>query len=168
MGQATGGPLPQERLAEKRLTSGCPASGSGPSRSGPDRFPLPPPPSLRGAVRDVRRSSRWGALLSSGTPTQRRRAVMVQESPSDSARPSAEGRRLGGGAIASLSGLGLLVIFMIQNTQRVRLDFLFWGFIWPLWLLTMASALLGALVWFGLGVMRRHRRRVARREARRG
>jgi uncharacterized integral membrane protein len=75
---------------------------------------------------------------------------MVQESPSDSTRPPAEGRRLGGGAIASLSGVGLLVIFMVQNTQRVRLDFLFWTFTWPLWLLTMASALLGALVWLGL------------------
>jgi uncharacterized integral membrane protein len=56
---------------------------------------------------------------------------------------------------------------MIQNTQRVRLDFLFWSFTWPLWLLTMASALLGALVWLGLGVMRRHRRRKERRQARR-
>jgi uncharacterized integral membrane protein len=61
----------------------------------------------------------------------------------------------------------LLLIFMIQNTQRVRLDFLFWTFAWPLWLLTMASALLGALVWVGLGVMRRHRRRKERRQARR-
>jgi hypothetical protein len=46
---------------------------------------------------------------------------MVQESPSDSTRPPAQGRRLGAGAIASLSGVGLLVIFMIQNTERVRL-----------------------------------------------
>jgi uncharacterized integral membrane protein len=92
---------------------------------------------------------------------------MVQERPSDSTRPPAEGRRLGGGAIASLSGVGLLLIFMLQNTERVRLDFLFWTFTWPLWLLTMASALLGALVWFGLGVMRRHRRRKERRQARR-
>jgi uncharacterized integral membrane protein len=92
---------------------------------------------------------------------------MVQENPTDSTRPPAKGRRLGGGAIASLTGLGLLLIFMIQNTQRVRLDFLFWTFTWPLWLLTMASALLGALVWLGLGVMRRHRRRKERRQARR-
>ena len=91
---------------------------------------------------------------------------MVQESPSGSTGPPAEGRRLGGGAIASLTGVGLLVIFMIQNTQRVRLDFLFWHFSWPLWLLTVVSALLGALVWFGLGVMRRHRRRKERRQAR--
>ena len=56
---------------------------------------------------------------------------MVQESPSDSTRPPAQERRLGGGAIASLIGVGLLLIFMIQNTERVRLDFLFWKFTWP-------------------------------------
>ena len=70
---------------------------------------------------------------------------MVQQSPSDSARPPAEGRRLGAGAIASLSGIGLLLIFMIQNAERVRFAFLFWKFTWPLWLLIMVSALLGAL-----------------------
>lgn len=91
---------------------------------------------------------------------------MVEASPSDSTRPPAQGRRISSGAIASLSGLGLLVIFMIQNTQRVQLDFLFWSFTWPLWFLTMASATLGALVWLGLGVMRRHQRRKERRQAR--
>jgi uncharacterized integral membrane protein len=78
-----------------------------------------------------------------------------------------DGRRLGGGAIASLTGVALLLIFMVQNTESVRLDFLFWHFTWPLWLLTVASAVLGALVWFGVGVMRRHRRRKERREDRR-
>ena len=71
--------------------------------------------------------------------------------------------KLGGGAIASLSGAGFLLVFMLQNTQRVPVNFLFWHFKWPVWLLIMASAILGALVWFGLGVMRRHRRRKARR-----
>jgi uncharacterized integral membrane protein len=78
-----------------------------------------------------------------------------------------EGRRIGGGAIASLTGVALLVIFMFQNTEDVRLDFLVWHFTWPLWLVTMASAVLGAMVWFGLGVMRRHRRRKERRQDRR-
>ena len=32
----------------------------------------------------------------------------------------------------------------------------------------LAAAVLGALVWFGLGVVRRHRRRVERRQERRG
>jgi uncharacterized integral membrane protein len=76
-------------------------------------------------------------------------------------------RRLGGGAIASLSGLAVLLIFVIQNREDVKVHFLFWGFIWPLWLYTIVMALFGALVWFGLGVMRRHRRRKERRENRR-
>jgi uncharacterized integral membrane protein len=87
--------------------------------------------------------------------------------PSGNATPPAERRRLGGGAIASLIGVGLLLIFMIQNTESVQLDFLVWSFTWPLWLLAMASAVLGALVWFGMGVVRRHRRRKERREDRR-
>jgi uncharacterized integral membrane protein len=74
------------------------------------------------------------------------------------------GRRLGGGAIASLSGLAVLLIFVIQNRKDVKVHFLFWGFIWPLWLYTIVIVLFGALVWFGLGVMRRHRRRKERRE----
>ena len=75
--------------------------------------------------------------------------------------------RLGGGAIASISGIVLLLIFIVQNTEDVKLDFLFWDFTWPLWLLTLISALLGALVWFGFGVMRRHQRRKDRRADRR-
>ena len=78
-----------------------------------------------------------------------------------------EGARLGGGAIATLSGLAALVIFSLQNTEDVTVTFLFWDFTWPLWLLIIAAALLGAFVWFGLGVLRRHRRRVERREDRR-
>ena len=77
------------------------------------------------------------------------------------------GRRLSAGAIASLTGVGLLLVFMLQNTENVRLDFLFWHFTWPLWLLTIVSAFLGALVWFGIGVMRRHRRRKECRDDRR-
>jgi uncharacterized integral membrane protein len=75
--------------------------------------------------------------------------------------------RLGGGAIASLAGVALLAIFMLQNTEDIRIDFLFWHFTWPLWLVVMLSAVLGALVWFGVGVMRRHRRRKERRQDRR-
>jgi uncharacterized integral membrane protein len=78
-----------------------------------------------------------------------------------------QGLRLSGGAIASLTGGALLVIFMIQNTEDVTLDFLFWDFTWPEWLLVLVSALVGAVIWFGLGVLRRHRRRVAPRDARR-
>jgi uncharacterized integral membrane protein len=95
---------------------------------------------------------------------------MVQQPPGDSGSGVTEGRglRLGGGAIASLTGAGLLLVFMIQNTEDVTLDFLVWSFTWPLWLFTLVTALVGAVVWIGLGVMRRHRRRKARREDRRG
>jgi uncharacterized integral membrane protein len=61
-------------------------------------------------------------------------------------------------------GYGL--IFVIQNTD-VQFQFLFLKFTWPVWIYTIVVALFGALVWFGLGVMRRHRRRKARREGRR-
>jgi uncharacterized integral membrane protein len=86
----------------------------------------------------------------------------------DSGHSSRNNSRLGGGAIASLIGVGLLLIFIIQNTEKIRLHFLVWHFSWPLWLYTIVIAVFGALLWFGLGVMRRHRRRKERREYRRG
>jgi uncharacterized integral membrane protein len=74
-----------------------------------------------------------------------------------------DGAKLGGGAIASLSGLAVLVIFIFQNTEDVKFKFLIWSFTWPMWLYTIVVAVFGAFVWFGLGVMRRHRRRKNRR-----
>jgi uncharacterized integral membrane protein len=95
---------------------------------------------------------------------------MVEQSSGGSATGVTQGQKaqLSSGVIASLTGVGLLVIFMIQNTQPVTLQFLFWSFTWPLWLFTLAMALVGGLVWLGLGVVRRHRRRKERRQARRG
>jgi uncharacterized integral membrane protein len=94
---------------------------------------------------------------------------MVQESGDEGTSVEAEERgvRLGGGAIASISGVSALAVFMAQNTDDVTVKFLVWDFTWPVWLLTLFAALVGALVWFGLGVLRRHRRRKGRREARR-
>ena len=77
-----------------------------------------------------------------------------------------EGRKLGGGAIASLVGVAVLLIFVVQNTQDVRFHFLFLDFTWPLWIYTIVVAVFGALVWFGMGVVRRHRRRKERRDDR--
>jgi uncharacterized integral membrane protein len=79
-----------------------------------------------------------------------------------------DGRKISGGAIASIGGLGILAIFMLQNTEDATVNFLAWDFTWPLWLLILASAVLGAFVWLGLGVLRRHRRRKERRQERRG
>ncbi len=76
--------------------------------------------------------------------------------------------RLSGGAISSLVGGGLLLVFIVQNTESIRIHFLVWTFSWPLWLYTLVMAAFGALIWIGLGVMRRHRRRKERRAERRG
>jgi uncharacterized integral membrane protein len=94
---------------------------------------------------------------------------MVPNSADDGpdSRPEQRGARLGGGAIASLTGVGALAVFMLQNTDDVTVSFLVWEFTWPVWLLILVAALFGALVWFGLGVLRRHRRRVERRDERR-
>lgn len=73
---------------------------------------------------------------------------------------------IGAGSIATIGGLGVLLVFILQNTEDVEFTFLFWSFTWPMWLYTIIVALFGAIVWFGLGVMRRRRRRKARRDAR--
>lgn len=84
------------------------------------------------------------------------------------AGPNAPDRRkLGAGAIASLSGVAVLAIFMIQNTEDVTVQFLVWDFTWPVWLLILMAAVFGAFVWLGLGVLRRHARRKERRAERR-
>ena len=56
--------------------------------------------------------------------------------------------------------------FMTESPEAQSIRFLFLRFNWPLWLYTIVVALFGALVWLGLGVLRRHRRRVERRQAR--
>jgi len=76
-------------------------------------------------------------------------------------------KHIGGGAIATIGGIALLVIFVAQNTQDVKFDFLFWSVTIPIWLLSVLMAGVGALIFFGIGVIRRHRRRSDRRQARR-
>ncbi|GEM_PF-955315 len=82
--------------------------------------------------------------------------------------PPVERSPLSAGTIISLSGAVVLLIFMLQNRAEVKINFLFWHAKLPLWFVILGSALLGAIVWLGVGVLRRHRRRVARRHARRG
>ncbi len=85
----------------------------------------------------------------------------------EQANTASDTSKMGAGAIASLIGIGALVVFMAQNRTSTPIKFLFWSFSWPVWLLILVSALLGALVWIGAGIMRRHRRRKERREDRR-
>jgi uncharacterized integral membrane protein len=78
---------------------------------------------------------------------------------------SGEGRGgLSGATIGGLIGVAVLVVFMLQNTERVTLTLLVWDFVWPVWLVVLLSAAVGAVVWFGLGVRRRRRRRHERRD----
>lgn len=71
---------------------------------------------------------------------------------------------LGAGSIATGGGLVVLLILIFQNRQAVTLQFLAWDFTMPLWFYTILVAAFGAIVWLGLGVMRRRRRRKARRD----
>ena len=82
--------------------------------------------------------------------------------------PSVHRSKVGLGAILSLAGGGLVLVFVLQNTKSIDIDFLIWTVTWPLWFLIIVSALLGALTWYGMGVVRRHRQRALRRESRRG
>jgi uncharacterized integral membrane protein len=95
---------------------------------------------------------------------------MVQQTPgsANTAPPAGapKGSTLSGGLLATLAGGGLLVVFVVQNTDDVTLNFLVWSFTVPLWLFTIVVAVLGSIVWIGLGILRRHRRRKARRDAR--
>jgi len=68
---------------------------------------------------------------------------------------AAGGRRLSGGTIALLVGAIVLIVFIVQNTKEVRLDFLMFNFTWPLWLYTFVVAAFGGLLWFGVEVSRR-------------
>ena len=88
-------------------------------------------------------------------PEQQPQPQVVEKSP------------MSAGAVASLVLAALLLAFMLQNRQETRVNVLFWHAKLPLWFVILGSALAGAVVWLGLGVLRRHRRRRARRQARR-
>ncbi len=66
--------------------------------------------------------------------------------------------RVGSGVIVAGIGIAALVIFMVQNTEQIRVHFLLWHFTWSLWIVVLVAALIGALAWFGGGVVRRYRR----------
>jgi uncharacterized integral membrane protein len=61
-----------------------------------------------------------------------------------------------------------LLAFVIQNRGPVKLTWLFWSFSWPLWLLLVVTIGLSLVAGQILLMLRRHRRRVARRAVRRG
>jgi len=79
-----------------------------------------------------------------------------------------EGSRPSFGVVVTFVGSAALLVFMLQNRQDIRVHLFFWHVTLPVWFIIFGSAFLGALVWIGAGVFRRHRRRKARRQARRG
>jgi uncharacterized integral membrane protein len=64
---------------------------------------------------------------------------------------------LSSGAIALIVGAAVLLIFVFQNTEDVKFDFLFFDFTWPMWLYTFVVAAFGGLLWYGIELLRRHR-----------
>jgi uncharacterized integral membrane protein len=97
--------------------------------------------------------------MSSQPPTPERQSQPQQ--------PQVVERALSAGTIVSLVAAALLLVFMLQNRQDTKVNFLFWHAKLPLWFVVLGSALVGAVVWLGFGVLRRHRRRKSRRESRR-
>ncbi|TMK83770.1 MAG: LapA family protein [Actinobacteria bacterium] len=77
-----------------------------------------------------------------------------------------EGSRPSLGAVATIVGVAVLLVFMLQNRQDIRVHLFFWHVTLPVWFIIFGSALLGALVWIAAGVFRRRRRRKADRQAR--
>jgi uncharacterized integral membrane protein len=60
-----------------------------------------------------------------------------------------------------------ILAFIVQNRGSVKLTWLFWSFSWPLWLLLVVTIGLSLIAGQIMLMVRRHRRRVARRAARR-
>jgi uncharacterized integral membrane protein len=93
--------------------------------------------------------------MSAQPPTPEQQPQVVEKSP------------VSAGSIVSIAAAALLLVFMLQNRQDVRVNLLWGHATLPLWFIIFGSALFGAIVWLGFGVLRRHRRRKARRQARR-
>jgi uncharacterized integral membrane protein len=69
-----------------------------------------------------------------------------------------------------LVGMGVLgaalLAFIVQNTETVSFDWLFWSFEAPLWLVLVITALVAFVIGQFALMWRRHRRRKARRQGR--
>jgi uncharacterized integral membrane protein len=79
--------------------------------------------------------------------------------------PAPDGGGLSARAVAFLVGAILLLVFMLENTRDARVHLFFWHVNLPLWFVIFGSALAGAILWAGFGVVRLHRRRQAGKEA---
>jgi len=64
-------------------------------------------------------------------------------------------RRFGPPAIIAIAAL----LFVVQNTEQVKFEFLWFDFEWPMWIMLVVFALVGATVFYGVARRRRRRRR---------
>jgi uncharacterized integral membrane protein len=82
-------------------------------------------------------------------------------------RPSASPARFVMPAVVAAIAIALGA-FVVQNRGPVKLTWLLWSFSWPLWLLLVVTIGLSLVAGQVMLMLRRHRRRVARRAVRRG
>ena len=76
----------------------------------------------------------------------------------DDQRTGRDSRELAGWIAAGLLLLGLLA-FVLQNSRKVRVEWLFWDLTLPLWLLVTLTAVAGAALARVVGRLVRRRRR---------
>lgn len=53
----------------------------------------------------------------------------------------------------------LILVFILQNTEEVHFDFLFWGFSVSLWIMFVITLVVGALLGMAVSAMLRVRKR---------
>jgi len=61
------------------------------------------------------------------------------------------------GLIASGGAFAVLLIFILQNTQQAKVNFLWLNVTWGIWFVILVSMLLGAVMGWGLRFWRRRR-----------
>lgn len=66
-------------------------------------------------------------------------------------------RRFGPPAVIGIVAL----LFIVQNTQSVQFNFLWFEFRWPLWVMLVVFMLAGVVVFYGLARRRRARKKKA-------
>lgn len=64
-------------------------------------------------------------------------------------------RRFGPATVVAVAAL----LFVVQNTDEVTFNFLWFEFRWPLWIILVAAMLAGAIVFWALAARRRRRKR---------
>jgi uncharacterized integral membrane protein len=99
-----------------------------------------------------------------GTNQRRRRRVALLQSPGVNEVPGIEQRGTNWRQWAIGFAVALLVIFVLVNTEEVKVDFLIGETTMPLIIALLISAALGAVIGYIGPIVRRHRRAERRRD----